>query len=69
MAETQEFVGDPAFGTATTQLHRVHVERGLAFADALEKLNTDTLPGEGFYISKRVSSPSGVCIKFISHIK
>ena len=56
VAETQEFVGDPAFGTATTQLHQVHVERGLSFAEALEKLNTDTLPGEGLYLSQRVSS-------------
>lgn len=55
IAETLEFLGDPAFGTATTQLHRVKVERGMAFSEALDRLDQDHSPGEGFYISKRVS--------------
>ncbi len=54
IAETHEFLGDPAFCTATTQLHRVKVERGMAFSEALDRLNRDHCSGEGFYISKRV---------------
>ena len=56
VAETQEYEGDPAFGTATTQLHRVHVERGMSFSEAVAKLNDGgVLPGEGFYVSKKVN--------------
>ena len=55
IVETLEFVGDPAFGTATTQLHKVKVERGMSFSEAMSKLKNDQVPGEGFYLSKRVS--------------
>lgn len=34
---------------------QVEVERGMSFEEAVEKLNHDTYPGEGFYTSKRVS--------------
>ena len=33
---------------------QVLIERGVSFSSALEKLNQDTSPGEGFYLSKRV---------------
>jgi hypothetical protein len=39
---------------------QVEVERGLSFDDALDKLNTDLCPGEGFYTSKRVRWGGGV---------
>ncbi len=55
IVETLEFIGDPAFGTATTNLHKIKVERGMSFNEALDKLNSDNYPGEGFYVSKRVS--------------
>lgn len=53
VVESEEFVGDPAFGTATTQLHRIQFERGMSFSEALEKLNADYHPEEGFYLSKK----------------
>jgi len=54
IVEMEEFVGDPAFGTATTQLYTIHVERGMSFSEAVQKLHEDHHPGEGFYVSKRV---------------
>ena len=38
---------------------QVEVERGMSFEEALEKLNKDTYPGEGFYTSKRVRRWAG----------
>ena len=35
-------------------LLQVEVERGMSFQQALDKLNLDTYPGEGFYTSKKV---------------
>ena len=69
LAETMEFVGDSAFGTATTHLHRVRVERGLSFSDAVSKLNTGTVSGEGFYVSKRVSVGADcVCLYVLCYL-
>lgn len=33
---------------------QIEVERGLSFDEALDKLNQEQCPGEGFYTSKRV---------------
>ena len=33
---------------------QIQVERGLSFSDAVNLLNTEIYPGEGFYISKKV---------------
>eukprot|EP00731_Ephydatia_muelleri_P023466 Em0015g1049a len=62
IVESEEFVGDPAFGTATTQIHKIYVERGMSFSEAMQKLNTDYCPGEGFYLSKRVRNEKQVAI-------
>ena len=33
---------------------QVKVERGMSFKEALQKMNTDYLPGDGFCISNKV---------------
>ena len=62
VVEVREYVGDPAYGTATTQLYKVQVERGLTFPDALSLFNTDFLPGEGFYTSKKSRNDKHVAV-------
>jgi hypothetical protein len=62
VVEVQEYVGDPAYGTATTQLHKILVERGLSFPDAISLLNTEVFPGEGFYISKKPRNGEHVAV-------
>ncbi|XP_065892542.1 protein strawberry notch homolog 1-like isoform X2 [Dysidea avara] len=54
LVDSKEYVGDPAFGTSTTQLHKVQIERGISYSEALETFHVDTQPGEGFYLSKKV---------------
>ena len=51
---TEEFIGDPAFRTATTYLNKVLIERGVSYQSAVDRLEHERQPGEGFYISKRV---------------
>jgi hypothetical protein len=62
LMESKEYVGDAAFGTATTQLHKIQVERGMSFNEALLKLNTDNYHGEGFYLSKKVRNDKYVSV-------
>ena len=38
-------------------MKQIYVERGMSFGEAVQKLNTDYCPGEGFYLSKRVRYP------------
>ncbi|XP_011404218.2 PREDICTED: protein strawberry notch homolog 1-like isoform X2 [Amphimedon queenslandica] len=62
LVESKEFVGDAAFGTATTQLHKIHVERGMSFEDAQSKLQLDQYPNEGFYLSTKPRNEKNVAV-------
>ncbi|RZC32135.1 protein strawberry notch [Asbolus verrucosus] len=51
---TVTFLRKHATGTAPTELHTVHVERGMSWPEALEKLSELTGEDEGFYISHQI---------------
>lgn len=51
---TVTFLRKHATGTAPTELHTVHVERGMSWPEALEKLSETTGENEGFYVSHQV---------------
>lgn len=48
------FLRKHATGTAPTELHVVHVERGMSWAEALERFSQVTGSKEGFYLSHQV---------------
>ncbi|XP_045467841.1 protein strawberry notch isoform X1 [Harmonia axyridis] len=52
--KTVTFLRKHATGTAPTELHTVHVERGMSWPEALEKLSETTGENEGFYVSHQV---------------
>ncbi|KAJ8954252.1 hypothetical protein NQ318_005848 [Aromia moschata] len=51
---TVMFLRKHATGTAPTELHTVHVERGMAWPEALEKLSDLVGEHEGFWLSHQV---------------
>lgn len=51
---TVMFLRKHATGTAPTELHTVHVERGMSWDEAMEKWAELTGPKEGFYLSHQV---------------
>ncbi|KYB27027.1 protein strawberry notch isoform X3 [Tribolium castaneum] len=51
---TVTFLRKHATGTAPTELHTVHVERGMSWPEALEKLSELTGEDEGFYLSHQI---------------
>lgn len=48
------FLRKHATGTAPTELHTVHVERGMSWPEALEKLSDLVGENEGFWLSHQV---------------
>lgn len=48
------FLRKHSTGVAKTQLHIVHVERGLSWTDAMAKYSELSGPKEGFYLSHQV---------------
>jgi len=48
------FLRKHATGQATTELHIVHVERGMSWEDALERSSEAKSNNEGFYLSHQV---------------
>lgn len=48
------FLRKHATGQATTELHIVHVERGMSWEGAIEKSAEAKLDTEGFYLSHQV---------------
>nr|XP_022905904.1 protein strawberry notch isoform X2 [Onthophagus taurus] len=52
--KTWMFLRKHATGTAPTELHTVHVERGMAWAEALDKWSELSGAKEGFYVSHQV---------------
>lgn len=48
------FLRKHATGQATTELHIVHVERGMSWEGALEKSTEAKADNEGFYLSHQV---------------
>ncbi|XP_017785168.1 PREDICTED: protein strawberry notch isoform X2 [Nicrophorus vespilloides] len=52
--KTVTFVRKHATGTAPTELHTVHVERGMSWDEAIDKWAELAGPKEGFYVSHQV---------------
>lgn len=48
------FLRRHATGSATTELHIVHVERGMSWDEAMERWAELVGPHEGFYLSHQV---------------
>lgn len=48
------FLRKHATGTAPTELHTVHVERGMSWEEAMEKWGDLVGPKEGFYLSHQI---------------
>lgn len=48
------FLRKHATGQATTELHIVHVERGMSWDEAVERSAEAKLNNEGFYLSHQV---------------
>lgn len=53
-ARTVTFLRKHATGTAPTELHTVHVERGMSWDEVLEKWAELTEAKEGFYLSHQI---------------
>ena len=55
-----------------THTHQIQVERGMSFSEAVQKLNTDYYPGDGFYLSKRVRQVEephwSLCLHQLHHL-
>lgn len=51
---TVTFLRKHATGTAPTELHTVHVERGMSWPEALDKLSELAGEHEGFWVSHQV---------------
>lgn len=49
------FLRKHATGTAPTELHTVHVERGMSWPEALDKFSELTSENEGFWVSHQVN--------------
>lgn len=49
----QTFVGNSLFGTATTELHTVGVERGMSWEESLQERLSQTHPDNGYYLSNQ----------------
>lgn len=48
------FLRKHATGQATTELHIVHVERGMSWEESIERCNEAKAPTEGYYLSHQV---------------
>lgn len=61
------FLRKHSTGVAKTQLHIVHVERGLSWTDAMAKYSELSGPKEGFYLSHQVTLRliGGDCIALV----
>lgn len=59
---TVTFLRKHATGTAPTELHTVHVERGMAWPEALDKLSELAGNHEGFWLSHQVRNSKHTAI-------
>ncbi|XP_023310793.1 protein strawberry notch isoform X2 [Anoplophora glabripennis] len=59
---TMTFLRKHATGTAPTELHTVHVERGMSWPEALEKLSELVGENEGFWLSHQVRNAKHTAI-------
>lgn len=57
------FLRKHATGVATTELHIVHVERGMSWDEAMEKWAELTGAKEGFWLSHQVNYQLLFCLK------
>lgn len=55
------FLRKHATGSATTELHMVHVERGMSWEDAMDRWSELEGAKEGFYLSHQVRVLPTVC--------
>lgn len=64
------FLRKHATGTAPTELHTVHVERGMAWPEALDKFSELTSESEGFWLSHQVIFQFlGRWLSYIQHFR
>lgn len=59
------FLRKHATGVATTELHIVHVERGMSWDEAMEKFSKLDGSKEGFWLSHQVSNFKILCYKYV----
>lgn len=59
---TVMFLRKHATGTAPTELHTVHVERGMSWPEALDKLSDLVGEKEGFWLSHQVRNSKHTAI-------
>lgn len=62
---TMMFLRKHATGTAPTELHTVHVERGMSWPEALEKLSELVGEHEGFWLSHQVRFPKFTVVECV----
>lgn len=63
---TVTFLRKHATGTAPTELHTVHVERGMSWDEAMEKWAELTGSKEGFYLSHQIRNSKHTAILAIA---
>lgn len=63
---TVTFLRKHATGTAPTELHTVHVERGMSWPEALEKFSELVGEKEGFWLSHQVRNSKHTAILAIA---
>ncbi|XP_073258615.1 protein strawberry notch homolog 1-like isoform X3 [Porites lutea] len=49
----ETFVGNSVFGTATTELHTVSVERGVSWEESFQLRTRQSQPADGYYLSNQ----------------
>jgi len=61
----QTFAGNSIFGTATTELHTVSVERGMSWEESLELRASKTYPDNGYYLSNQIRNDKKTAVLVI----
>lgn len=61
----QTFFGNSVFGTATTELHTVSVERGMSWEESFELRASQTHPDDGYYLSYQTRNSKKTAILVI----
>lgn len=62
----QTFMGNSTFGTATTELHTVSVERGMSWNESLQLRRSYTHPDDGYYLSHQTRNNKTTAILAIA---
>lgn len=56
------FLRKHATGQATTELHIVHVERGMSWEESIERCNEAKAPTEGYYLSHQIRNNKSTAV-------